>query len=238
MKFVLIHGAWHYAELFEATAQPIRDAGHEVFIPTLYGNAPGDPKDIGLQAVIDKAVDYFVENNLDDVAVMGHSYGGMIITGLADRIPERIRRLVYWNAFVPQDGEALNDMVPAHYVSLFDTLRASDGGVELPFEIWREAFFNDGSLDAAKEAYELLVAHPYKTFEDPISLQKNPSEFELPKSYINCTEDTALPHSLTWHPRLSEKLGLFRLHQIPGSHELCFTNPKLLGSTVLEAGLD
>ncbi|MGI9500239.1 MAG: alpha/beta hydrolase, partial [Geminicoccaceae bacterium] len=61
---------------------------------------------------------------------------------------------------------------------------------------------------------------------------------EIPKSYLNCTEDTSLPHSLPWHPRLSEKLGLFRLVQTTGSHELCFTNPRLLAEKIMEAGRD
>ena len=53
---------------------------------------------------------------------MGHSYGGMVITVAADRMGDRVRRLIYWNAFVPLDGESLNDMVPAHYVALFDQI--------------------------------------------------------------------------------------------------------------------
>jgi hypothetical protein len=60
----------------------------------------------------------------------------------------------------------------------------------------------------------------------------------LPKSYINCTEDTAMPHGLPWHPRLSQKLGLFRLVQTPGSHELCFSNPPRLAQAIIEAGRD
>ena len=162
----------------------------------------------------------------------------MILTGLADRIPERIRRLIYWNAFVPNDGESLNDLVPPHYVGMFDSLVQEDGGVELPFPVWREAFINDADLELAKSAYEQLLPHPYQTFAQPISLQKPLAEIDLPKSYINCTEDTALPHSFPWHPRLSERLGLYRLIQTPGSHELCFTDPEKLADAILRAGRD
>ena len=73
---------------------------------------------------------------------------------------------------------------------------------------------------------------------DKISLSRNPAEMQIAKSYVNCTEDTALPHSLSWHPRLSEKLGLFRLVQVQGSHELCFTNPARLAQALLDAGRD
>jgi hypothetical protein len=58
------------------------------------------------------------------------------------------------------------------------------------------------------------------------------------KSYINCQQDTALPHSLPWHPRLSEKLGLFRLVECAGSHELCFTDPQRLADAIERAGRD
>ena len=238
MNFVLIHGAWHRGEHFEQTSAPIREAGHTVYLPTLYGNGVDDPRDVGLEEVIVKAVNYFEEHDIDDAVVMGHSYAGMVITGLADRIPQRIRRLVYWNAFVPLKGESLNDLVPPHYIELFEQLVQDDGGVSLPFNIWREAFINDGTLAEAESAYEKLLPHPYKTFSDGIRLSKNPAEIDIPKSYLNCTEDTAMPHGYPWHPRLSERLGLFRLIQTPGSHELCFTNSRLLGECILRAGQD
>jgi len=155
-------------------------------------------------------------------------------------VPERIRRLVYWNAFVPNNGESLNDMVPPHYVAMFDAIHAErgDGSVVLPFPVWREAFINDGDLALAQSAYDRLNPHPLKTFSDKISLSRNPAEMQIAKSYVNCTEDTALPHSFSWHPRLSEKLGLFRLVQVQGSHELCFTNPARLAQALLDAGRD
>src|SRR5262249_48722589 len=72
------------------------------------GNRPGDSKSIGLNDAIRSIVDYLNEGGLRDVVILGHSYGGMIITGVADLVPEKIRRLVYWNAFVPNNGECLN----------------------------------------------------------------------------------------------------------------------------------
>ncbi len=238
--YVLVHGAWHTGELFEDVAGPIRAAGHKVYCPTLAGNRPGDSKMVGLDDAISSLVDYLAEHDLSDIILLGHSYGGMVITGTADRVPERIRRLIYWNAFVPNDGEALNDMVPPHYVQLFDDVsrQSGDNSVVLPFPVWREAFINDGSAEEAQSSYDRLNPHPYATFTDRISLKTNPAAMMIGKSYINCTEDTALPHSLTWHPRLSEKLGLFRLVAIPGSHELCFTNPAALADAIMLAGRD
>jgi len=237
-NYVLIHGAWHTGELLEETTIPIKSSGHKVYLPTVAGNRPGDSKSVGLVEAIQSIVDYINENDISDIILLGHSYGGMIITGVADKIPDRIHRLIYWNAFVPNNGESLNSMVPQMYIDLFAQLEKPDGSVELPFPIWRDAFINDADSELAKIAYDKLNPHPYNTFKDLISISKNPSEMEIPKSYINCTEDTAIPQSMPWHPRLSEKLGLFRLVQATGSHELCFTNPSLLGQKILDAGKD
>jgi pimeloyl-ACP methyl ester carboxylesterase len=236
--FVIVHGGWHTGELFADTATAMREAGHQVYLPTLAGNRPGDRKDVGLEDAIFSVVEYVERESLDDFVLAGHSYGGMVITGVADRIPQRIRRLVYWNAFVPNDGEALNDLVPPHYVEMFDNAVAADGSVMMPFPIWREAFLNDAPAALAEATHARLNPHPYRTFTDKIRLRKNPADMAIPKSYINCTEDTALPQSLGWHPRLSEKLGLFRLVQIPGSHELCFSDPKRLADALMDAGQD
>jgi len=193
-----------------------------------------------LAEAIQSIVDFLVLNELKDLVLVGHSYGGMVITGVADRVPNRIRRLVYWNAFVPNDGESLNDMLPPQYVELSEhiAIGRGDGSVVLPFTIWREAFINDADLDTAQRAFRVLNPHPIKTLRDKISLSTNPAEMAVAKSYINCTEDTSLPHHYPWHPRLSQKLGLFRLIQIPGSHELCFSNPARLAQAIIDAGRD
>ncbi|MEC7764273.1 MAG: alpha/beta hydrolase [Pseudomonadota bacterium] len=238
--YVLVHGAWHTGDLLEPVAAPIRAAGHEVHLPTLAGNVPGGSKDVGLDAAIGSIVDYLAEHGLSDVVLLGHSYGGMVITGVADRVPERIRRLVYWNAFVPNDGESLVDMVPPHYKELFDAVSGAsdDNTVMLPFPVWREGFINDGSLEDAQTAYDKLNPHPYATMTDKISLSKPPAAMEIGKSYVLCRDDTAMPHSMPWHPRLSEKLGLFRLVTTGGSHEACFTDPEGLADAILKAGRD
>ena len=201
--YVLVHGAWHTGAELEPTAAPIRAAGHEVHTPTIAGNRPGDAKTVGLAEAIKSIVDYLTQKNLKDVILLGHSYGGMVITGVADQVPERIRRLVYWNAFVPNNGESLNDMVPPPFVALFDAIAAQrgDSSVVLPFPIWRDAFINDADLATAQKAYDILNPHPEKTFSDKIALKTNPADMQVAKSYINCMEDTALPHHYGWHPR-------------------------------------
>jgi pimeloyl-ACP methyl ester carboxylesterase len=239
--YVLVHGAWHTGAELEDTAKPIRAKGHQVHCPTLAGNRPGDSKKTGLDAAIKSLVDYFDQHRINDAVLMGHSYGGMVISGAADRLAQgRIRRLVYWNAFVPSNGQSLNDMVPPHYVAMFDQIAGErgDGSVVLPFPIWREVFICDADLDLAKRTYDKLNPHPLATFKDKVTLKAEMAASPIGKSYLNCQQDVSLPASYPWHPRLSEKLGLFRLVEMPGSHEVCFTNPTLLGEKIMEAGRD
>src|SRR5262245_50625024 len=129
--YVLVHGAWNTGKELEPVADLINAAGHNAYTPTIKGNRLGDSKTTGLDEAIASIVAYLEENNLKEVVLVGHSYGGMINTGVADRVPEIIRRLVYWNAFVPNNGECLNDMVPPHYVALFDSIakQRGDGSV-------------------------------------------------------------------------------------------------------------
>lgn len=203
--YVLVHGAWHTGELMEPVAQHLRSKGHTVWCPTLAGNRPGDDRSTtGLADAAQSLVDFFEQHDLQDVRLMGHSYGGMVISHAADRVGHRIRRLVYWNAFVPLDGESLNDA--------------------------------DAAL--AEKAFGLLNPHPNKTFTDKAKLATPLAAMTMGKSYINCQQDTALPHSFSWHPRLSERLGLFRLVECEGSHELCFTHPARLADAIERAGRD
>ncbi|TXR46503.1 alpha/beta fold hydrolase [Phyllobacterium endophyticum] len=239
-NYVLVHGAWHTGAELQVVASLIRAMGHDVYTPTIKGNRPGDAKTVGLSEAIESIVEYLEETGIEDAILVGHSSGGMVITGVADRVRHRIRRLVYWNAYVPNDGESIQDMTAPHQVALFEAIAAerNDGTVVLPFPVWREAFINDADLETAQKAYDTLNPQPMQSFRDKISLSTNPAAMEIGKSYINCTDDTVSPHSHPWHPRLSEKLGLFRLIQIPGSHEISFTHPDRIARAIVEAGRD
>ncbi len=238
--YVLVHGAWHTGAEMEAAAAPLRAAGHVVHCPTLAGNRPGDDRtQTGLEDAAQSLKHYIEQHDLQHVRLVGHSYGGMVISRVVDLLPQRIARLVYVNAFVPQPGECLNDLVPPHYVILFDAIATqSNDGVMLPFPIWREAFINDADLALATGAFKQLNPHPYKTFQDKITLSQPLAAMAVPKSYINCRMDTALPQSLGWHPRLSERLGLFRYVECSGSHEVWFTDPAAIAAAIELAGRD
>src|SRR3984957_20745503 len=108
--FVLVHGAWHGSWCWKRVRQALQAAGHNVFTPTLTGVADRShllSPDVNLDTHIDDVVNLIRWEELSDVVLCGHSYGGMVITGVADALSDRIRSLVYLDAFVPKDGEAL-----------------------------------------------------------------------------------------------------------------------------------
>lgn len=242
--YVLVHGAWHTGAELQAVAQHLRNQGHTVHCPTLKGNRPGDDRSqVGLMDAAQSLRDFLDEQKLQQVRLVGHSYGGMVLAQLVAQlgaaVPQRIARLVFVNAFVPNPGESLNDMVPPHYVGMFDQIAAANNGaVMLPFAVWREVFINDGDLALAQAAYAKLNAHPYKTFTDKLQASTPLAALEIGKGYVNCQLDVALPASMPWHPRLSEKLGLFRYIECAGSHESWFTQPAALAQAIEMAGRD
>ncbi len=240
MRYVLVHGACHDGRHFEATAAALRSMGHEVHCPTIQGNREGDDRrTTRLEDAIASLVAFFEEKTIEDAVLVGHSWGGMVITGAFDRLGSaRIRRLVYYGAFVPNDGESLIDLCPPHYRDLFRHLAEPANEVVFPYPIFREAFVNDGSLEQAEALFGTLNPQPFLTMADPIRLSRDPAAFDCGKSFLHCTEETALPQSYPFHPRLSERLGLFRLVSMPGSHSTFHTAPELLAEKLVEAGRD
>ena len=241
MKYVLVHGSWHQGELWEPVAGLLRNMGHEVHTPTIAGHGKNAARaGVSHADCVRSIVDHIRANDLRGFVLVGHSFGGTIIGRVAEELPDRITRLVYWNAFVLQDGDSLNDNVPPHLAQTFlDLAKQSPiGEVMLPFVVWREVFMQDADLALALRSYELLSPVPIRSFSDKVPM-KTFYQLRIPKSYINCTEDNALGHGdWGWHPRMSSRLGMFRLIQMPGSHEVMFTNPTLLADKIVEAGRD
>lgn len=239
---VLVHGAWHTGPLLRKTVDILKKNGWAVYAPTIKGNKPGDNREtINLTDAIQSVVDHIVGLDLKDVVLVGHSYGGMVITGVVDRIMSRIKRLVYWNAFVPLNGQALIDMTPPSYNQLFQQLAdQNNNAVLIPFPIWREVFINYGDTKMADETWNSLNPHPYLTFTENLVFQNfsELSALNIGKSYINGLADVALPASQGWHPRLSERLGLYRYIDHPYDHEVCFTYPDVLARCIDQAARD
>jgi pimeloyl-ACP methyl ester carboxylesterase len=131
--YVLVHGAFHGGWVYRDVARRLRAAGHEVFTPTLTGL--GERSHLGghhinLSLHVTDIVNVIEFEELDDVILVGHSYGGMVITGVATRIGERIRTLVYLDAIIPQDGQAQFDVVGPELALL--TMRHAAGDGRLP----------------------------------------------------------------------------------------------------------
>lgn len=240
--YVLVHGSWHDGSLWEPVAAVLRNQGHEVHTPTVAGHGKDASKDVDHAQCVDSVVSYISDAGLDEVVLLGHSYGGTVIARVYEEIPARIKRLIFWNAFVPAPGNSLLDETPPHYRELFGQLAAAspDNTVTLPFPIWRENFIQDADLEFAQATYARLSSEPFQPFVDKLPLDRFYATLSnVGRSYINGTEDIALPPGeWNWHPRMSSRLAGPRLVQLPGSHEVMFTNPALLAAKIIEAGRD
>lgn len=240
--YVLVHGSWHDGDLWAPVAEAIRAQGHDVHTPTVAGHGHGVDKNVDHAQCVQSIVDYITDAGLSEIVLLGHSYGGTIIARVFEDIPQQIKRLVFWNAFVPAPGNSLLDEVPPHYRDLFEALASasSDNTVTLPFPIWRENFIQDADLEVATATYEQLSSEPFQPFVDKLPLDRFYANIgSVGRSYLNGTEDIALPPGeWGWHPRMSSRLMGARLVQLPGSHEVMFTNPQLLAAKIIEAGRD
>lgn len=169
--FVLVHGAWHGGWCWKRVRPLLVAQGHEVFTPTLTGVGERSHllrREVNLDTHITDILNVFRWEELSDVVLCGHSYGGMVISGVADRIPDRIRSLVYLDAFVPAHGQSATDFMPPERVQMFrENARAHGEGWRLPpipaaaFKIRPE---NQAWVDRQ------CVPHPLAAFEDKITL--------------------------------------------------------------------
>lgn len=238
--FVLVHGSWHDGAAWEGVIGHLEAKGHQAFAPTVAGYGKGANKNVNHARCTQSIIDFIAAKALLDFVLVGHSFGGSFISKVAEAIPEKIRRLVFQNGFVVRDGHSVMDESPPATAAFFENMaqKSPDNSFLLPFPIWRDAFINDGDLATAKRTHALLAPEPLQPSKDKLDLKRFYS-LDIPKSYINCTEDIALPPGeWGWHPRMSNRLGLYRLVQMPGSHEVMFTNPSGLAEKILEAGRD
>jgi pimeloyl-ACP methyl ester carboxylesterase len=235
---VLITGAWHGGWSWRPVATRLRAAGHRVHTPTLPGMDLGDdPRGITLTDSCDAVVDLVEREDLTDVTLLGHSWGGYVVSGAAPRVSPRLKRTVFWSAFVPQDGESLMDAVPPSYAELFSAQAAASGEdntVSLPFEVWAGAFMQDASEDAQRAVFGLLAPQPMGTFAEAPN-QKPFFDLQVPSVYIRSTEDVALPPGEWGWDRFPGRLNDAVVLDTPGSHEANFTRSSELADAILRA---
>jgi pimeloyl-ACP methyl ester carboxylesterase len=173
---VIVHGAWGGSWAFRKVEALLREQGFNVYRPQLTGLGERvhlARADIGLSTHIDDVVNLILFEDLHDIILMGHSYGGMVITGVADRVPERIQRLVYLDAMVPNDGESVM------------TLVGSRGN-------WVQSMIKGDYIVPPWVKPEQPLPkdepQPLKTFTDPIVL-KNKAALKVPATYILTVEN-------------------------------------------------
>jgi pimeloyl-ACP methyl ester carboxylesterase len=166
--FVLVHGAWHGGWCYARVAKKLRAAGHEVYTPTLTGVGERSHlagMHITLATHIKDIVNVFEYENLNDVILCGHSYGGMVISGVASAIGERIRSLFFLDAFLPQDGQSLFDLVGDTANQFLQLAKQFDGRLPpIP-----AAAFNVNAKDAAW-VDKTCVPQSLMTFTDSAKL--------------------------------------------------------------------
>jgi pimeloyl-ACP methyl ester carboxylesterase len=174
--FVLIHGASHGGWCYDRVAAILRSQGHQVFTPTLAGlaeRASMDARRINLTTHVDEIVELFERENLRDVVLCGHSYGGMVIGGVADQIPDLIRNLVFLDAVVPDDGKCMNDYIFPGWrlLPILIAVWLFGRGYKLtpPPPAW---FFKVNKADQAM-VNRRLTGHPFKTLSEKIRIGNN-----------------------------------------------------------------
>jgi pimeloyl-ACP methyl ester carboxylesterase len=236
--FVLVHGGWHGGWCWQKVIPLLEAAGHEVYAPTLTGLAERASElspDVGLDTHIQDIVGLLEDRNLQGVILVGHSYGGMVITGVVDEAPERIAHLVYLDTFVPRDGESMVDVSPV-VIWLLRRQAQGDG--------WRIPSHGDYGVTKEPDRSWVLrsvTPQPLKTLEQRLHL-KNPAIVSTkPRTHIECTGSgdvfsrlRPLLRRLLAPRALPPREAGWRLRQLPTGHDAMITMPRELADLLLE----
>ena len=236
--FVLVHGGGHGGWCYQPVARRLRAAGHEVHTPTLTGLAERahlmSPA-IDLDMHITDVVRLLEFEDLRDVILVGHSYGGMVITGIADRAADRIGHLVYLDAANPVNGQSLVD-VAGPIMQMARQMGQVVDGIELvllPIE-QSPAFYGVTDPEQAAWMRPRLTPHPWKCFEQKLDLTNEDALWAIPQSHIICTS-TISGRDVDAIRAKSEG----RLWDIDTGHDLMITEPdqvaRLLGEVAAVA---
>ncbi len=193
--YVLVHGGGHGGWCYQRVARLLRSSGHEVYTPTLTGLGERSHllrSDIDLDMHIRDVVAVLDYEDLRDVILVGHSYGGMVITGVADRAADRIGRIVYLDAATPTNGQSLVD-VAGPIIEAVRPMGEVVDGLELVLLPAPDAGLLYGVTDAADLAWmaDRLTGHPWRCFEQPLQLTNETALWAIPQYHIVCTSTVA-----------------------------------------------
>jgi pimeloyl-ACP methyl ester carboxylesterase len=227
--FVLVHGAWHGAWCWSRLGELLRAVGHSVYTPTLTGLGdrahlahPG----VDLALHVQDVVAFLEAEELNRVVLVGHSYAGMVISGVAAKAASRLSHLVYLDAFVPAPGQSLFDLLPAERV---DSMRMA---AEAEGQSWRippfppQRYGVTGTQDVAWIARH-LVPQPIKTFEQPVEAS---TSGRLKRTYVYCSS----PATGTFDRFLSLRDDrAWHFHELKTGHDAMVTAPAALAKILL-----
>lgn len=223
--YVLVHGAWGGGWIWRSVAEGLRGRGHRVITPTQTGTGERThllSRQITVETHVNDVAQVLEAEELSDLILVGHSYGGMAATGVADRMPERIRRLVYFDALVPENGDTAFSLLPPGMAETrMKSVREQGGGVALPVPP-PEAFpMPNGPV---KDWFlRHLRPHPVGTYDSPIRLAK-PAGAGLPVTYVSFT-NPALASIEPSRQRARSKTG-WKVMELPVPHDAPVIEPQ------------
>lgn len=220
--FVVAHGAWSAGWAWKKMRPLMAARGHTLFTPTHTGlgeRAHLAHPDIDLESHIADIVAVLEYEDLHDVFLVGHSYGGMVATGVADRAPERLAALIYLDAFAPRDGESVFDILPPQTRDQRRTAAGDDG-----WQIPPGPMPPDTPEGGREWAAPRRVPQPMKTFSQRLRLRHG--EPTLPRHYIYCSRR---PPDDRFRPFLDRaKIEGWGTCEIDASHNPHITAPETL----------
>jgi pimeloyl-ACP methyl ester carboxylesterase len=232
--YVLLHGAWHGGWCWRFVAEALRAAGHEVFTPTQTGLGERRhllSRDITIETFVADLFNVFEAEELDDVILVGHSFAGLAISGVADRMPERIRHLVYLDSMILEGGQSPFGILPAEVVAARRKIAEEQGsGTTVPAPgLIDLGIPEDHPL--ADWVLRRITPHPISTYESVLKLA-NPVGNGLPRTYIQCTNPFYPPLAPVrrW---LSDQQGWLR-KDIATGHDCMVTAPTELASMLMQ----
>lgn len=230
--FVVVHGAWSGAHAWRKVRPLLRAAGHEVFTPALTGlgeRAHLASPEVDLETHIQDVVAVLEYEDLDDVVLAGHSYGGVVITGAADRLVPRLAQLVYLDAEVPEDGQSEYDLVPPDERRRYEEdARAKGDGWRIPPPV-PEPLPPDLDADV-RWVLSRMVPQPVRTFDPPVRLIN--AAATVPRSYVFCTEGKGEGPAPSFVERARAEPG-WRYRELAAGHAAHVTAPAALADLLL-----
>jgi pimeloyl-ACP methyl ester carboxylesterase len=232
--FVLVHGGGHGGWCYRRVVRILRTHGHEVYAPTMTGLGERSHllrPDIDLEMHIRDMVAVLHYEDLRDVVLVGHSYGGMVITGVADRVADRVARLVYLDAATPVNDQSLLD-VAGPIIEATRPLGKVVDGVEVVLLPGAEAGRFYGVNDPADLAWmdDRLAPHPWRCFEQRLELTNEDALWAIPQYHIVCTSTLA-----TRDPeQMARARAEGRLWDIDTGHDLMITEPERVAAALSE----